>query len=48
MSSDLSAQIWNTSHPNVPTREMTKQSLVEDKDAYLKEDTLVAKKNVTI
>jgi hypothetical protein len=36
MSSALSAQLWNTSHPNVPTREMTKQSLLEEiKEASL-------------
>jgi hypothetical protein len=39
--------IWDTSHPNVPTREMTKQSLLEDKEAYPREGALVAKK-VTI
>jgi hypothetical protein len=44
----LSAQLWDTSHPNVPTREMTKQSLLEDKKAYLREGFLVAKKKVTI
>jgi hypothetical protein len=48
MSSALSAQVWDTSHLNVPTREMTKQSLLEDKEAYLREGSLVAKKNATI
>jgi hypothetical protein len=44
MSSALSAQHWGTSHPNVPTRKITKQSSLEDKKAYLKEGALVAKK----
>jgi hypothetical protein len=48
MSSALSAQLWDTSHPNVLTREMTKQSLLEDKEAYLREGALVVKKNATI
>jgi hypothetical protein len=48
MSSALSAQLWDTSHLNVPTREMTKQSVLEDKEAYLREGALVAKKKVTI
>jgi hypothetical protein len=48
MLSALSAQLWDTSQPNVPTREMTKQILLEDKEAYLREDVLVAKKDVTI
>jgi hypothetical protein len=48
MSSVLCAQLWDTSHPNVPTREMTKQSLLEDKEAYPKESTLVTNKNVII
>jgi hypothetical protein len=48
MLSALSAQPWDTSYPNIPTREMTKQSLLEDKEAYLKEGTLVAKKKTTI
>jgi hypothetical protein len=48
MSSGLSAQLWDTSYLNVPTREMTKQSLLEDKEAYPKEGALVAKKKVTI
>jgi hypothetical protein len=46
--SALSAQLWDTSHLNVPTREMTKQSLLEDKEAYLGEGSLVVKKKVTI
>jgi hypothetical protein len=44
MSSALSAQLWDTSLSNVPTREMTKQSLLEDKEAYIREGALVAKK----
>ncbi len=48
MSSALSAQLWDTSHPNVSTREMTKQSSLEDKEAYLREGALVAKKNAII
>jgi hypothetical protein len=31
-------------HPNVPTRKMTKQNSLEDKEAYLREDDLLAKK----
>jgi hypothetical protein len=31
MSSVLSAQYWDTSHPNVPIRKMNKQSSLEDK-----------------
>jgi hypothetical protein len=48
MSSALSAQHWDTSHPNVLTRKMTKQSPLEDKEVYLREGALVAKKNITI
>jgi hypothetical protein len=48
MSSALSAQYWDTSHPNVPTRKVTKKSPLEDKEAYLGECALVAKKNATI
>jgi hypothetical protein len=48
MSSTLNAQHWDTSHLNVPTRKMTKQNPLEDKEAYLKEGVLVAKKNITI
>jgi hypothetical protein len=48
MSSALSAHLWNTSHPNVPIREMTKQILLDDKEAYLRECAFVAKKKVTI
>jgi hypothetical protein len=47
-SSALSAQHWDTSHPNVPTRKVIKQSPLEDKEAYLREGALIAKKNVTI
>jgi hypothetical protein len=48
MSSALSAQHWDTSHSNVPTRKVIKQSPIEDKEAYLREDALVAKKKVLI
>jgi hypothetical protein len=48
ISSALSAQHWDSSHPNVPTRKVTKQTPLEDKEAYLRECTLVAKKKVTI
>jgi hypothetical protein len=48
MSSALSAQLWDTSHLNVPTREITKQSILEDKEGYLRECALVVKKNVII
>jgi hypothetical protein len=48
MSSILSVQHWDTSHPNVPTRKMIKQIPLEDKEAYLREGALVAKKNVII
>jgi hypothetical protein len=48
MSSALSAQLWDTSHLNVPIREMTKQSLLKDKKAYMRECALVAKKKTTI
>jgi hypothetical protein len=48
MSSALSAQHWDTSHPNVPTRKVIKQSPLEDKEAYLREGDLVAKKKATI
>jgi hypothetical protein len=47
MSSVLSVQHWDTSHPNVPTRKMTKQNSLEDKEAYLREDDLLAKKKAT-
>jgi hypothetical protein len=48
MSSALSAQHWVTSHPNVPTRKVIKQSPLEDKEAYLIEGALVANKKATI
>jgi hypothetical protein len=48
MSSAFSAQHWDTPHPNVPTRKVIKQSPLEDKEAYLREDALVAKKRATI
>jgi hypothetical protein len=46
--SALSAQHWDTSHPNVLSRKMIKQSPLEDKEAYLREGDLVVKKKVTI
>jgi hypothetical protein len=48
MSSALSAQHCDTSHPNVLTRKVIKQSPLEDKEAYLREGALVAKKKATI
>jgi hypothetical protein len=48
MSSALTAQLWETSHPNVPIRKMTKQSPLEDKEAYFREGALVVKKKITI
>jgi hypothetical protein len=48
MSSAFSAQHWDISHPNVPTRKVTKQSHLEDKEAYLRECALVANKKTTI
>jgi hypothetical protein len=48
MSSALSAQHWDTSHPNVPTRKVTKQNTQEDKEAYLGESVLIVKKKTTI
>jgi hypothetical protein len=48
MSSALSAQHWDTSHPNVLIRKMIKQSSLEDKEAYLRECAFVAKKKITI
>jgi hypothetical protein len=48
MSSALSAQHYDISHPNVPTRKMTKQISLEDKEVYLREGALVVKKNATI
>jgi hypothetical protein len=46
MSSALSAQHWDISHLNVPTRKVTKQSSLEDNEAYFREDALLAKKKV--
>jgi hypothetical protein len=40
----LSAQHQNISHLNAPTRKMTKWIPLEDKEAYLREGSLVAKK----
>jgi hypothetical protein len=48
MSSALSAQYWDTSHLNVPTVKVIKQSPLENKEAYLREGALVAKKNAMI
>jgi hypothetical protein len=48
MPSALSVQQCDTSHPNVPTRKVIKQSPLEDKEAYLREGNLVAKKKTTI
>jgi hypothetical protein len=48
MSIALSAQHWDTSHPNVPTRKVIKQSPLEDKEAYLREGALVAKEKAII
>jgi hypothetical protein len=48
MSSALSAQHWNTSHLNVPIRKVIKQSRLEDKEDYLREVALLAKKKTTI
>jgi hypothetical protein len=48
MSSVLSAQHWDTSHPNVATRKMTKQSSLEDKEAYIEEGAWACKENATI
>jgi hypothetical protein len=48
ISSAFSTQYWDTSHLNVPTREMTKQSSLEDKEAYLREGALRANKKGTI
>jgi hypothetical protein len=42
MSNALSAQHWDISHLNVPIRKMTKQSSLEDKEAYLKKGALIA------
>jgi hypothetical protein len=44
----LSAQYWNTSHLNVPTRKVIKQTSLEDKEAYLREGALVVMKKGTI
>jgi hypothetical protein len=48
MSSALSAQRWDTSHLNVLTRKVIKQSPLEDKETYLREGVLVAKKDHNI
>jgi hypothetical protein len=48
MPSALSAQYWDTSHPNVPTRKVIKESPLEDKEAYFREGILVATKNIII
>jgi hypothetical protein len=48
MLSALSAQHWDTSHPNVLTRKMMKQSFLEDKEAYLREGALPVKKKAIV
>jgi hypothetical protein len=48
MSSALSAQYWDTSHLNIPTRKVIKQNPLGDKEAYLRECALPARKKVTI
>jgi hypothetical protein len=48
MSSAFSAQHWDISHPNVPTRKVIKQSPLGDKEAYLRECALPARKKTTI
>jgi hypothetical protein len=48
ISSTLSDQHCDTSHPNVPTRKMIKQISIEDKETYLREDTLPVNKKVII
>jgi hypothetical protein len=48
MSSALSAQHWDTSHPNVPTRKVIKKSPLGDKEAYIRECALPARKKATI
>jgi hypothetical protein len=47
MSSVMSAQQWDTSHPNVSTRKMTKQSTLEGKEDDLREYAFLAKKRAT-
>jgi hypothetical protein len=42
MSSALSAQHWDTSHLNVPTRKVIKQNSLEDTEAYLREGHNIA------
>jgi hypothetical protein len=42
MSSALSTQHWDTSHLNVPTRKVTKQNSLENKEAYVREDACFA------
>jgi hypothetical protein len=48
MSSALNAQHWDTSHSNIPTKKVIKQSPLKDKEAYLREGALVTKKKDTI
>jgi hypothetical protein len=48
MASALSAQHWDTSHPNVPAREVIMQGPLEDKEAYLRDGALVVKTKATI
>jgi hypothetical protein len=44
----LSAQYWDTSHSNIPTRKVIKQSPLDDKEAYLREGALFVRKKTTI
>jgi hypothetical protein len=48
MSSALSAQHWDTSHLHVPIRKVIKKIPLKDKESYLREGALVAKKKTTI
>jgi hypothetical protein len=48
MSSDLSAQHWDTSHPNVPIRKMTKQNSLEDKKSLSQRRCFACKKGHNI
>jgi hypothetical protein len=44
----LSVQHWDTSHPNVPIRKVTKQSSLEGKEDYLREDAFLITKKAAI
>jgi hypothetical protein len=48
MSSALSVQPWDTSHPNVPTGRVTKENSLKDKEVYLREGALLVKKMTII